>query len=289
MKGLSNHTKLMNAILYLAHKNRSCEPVLYKNHYTVDSIELSFNKQNGDKIHTDMTLINPKLQNFVLIECKDGRLQKDQADRYNTLNFSDIVNAGVAPLTGKFNYEVVYVSSEDKKDKLLQDIRNNSYSFPVLVFNDSKIKLEHNTFKCQTLNQIFTENEGADIPNPFPVFFYPFGKDDSDAYILSWIGRTLIKFIGQEFDVEDVLRETHQIYEFIDEKALKDLKGRIAKLLTDISKKDMNEFFVVPSNKHYRLKVFGVSKFQRLLNKCVSNADKEVPKDKQLKLVDYPK
>ena len=47
MVELSNHTRLMNLIINLSTKNRLCEPILYKNNYVLDTIELKFNKLDG--------------------------------------------------------------------------------------------------------------------------------------------------------------------------------------------------------------------------------------------------
>lgn len=275
MKGLSNHTKLMNIIICLTQKNRSCEPVLFNNHYFLESIELSFNKKNGEIIHTDLALINPKINNLVFIECKDGGLELDQANRYASLETDDIINACVTTLSEKFSHEVVYIGCENKETKLVDNLRDNSFKFPVLIIDNEKIRLKHNNFNCHTLNGIFSNNGGVDIPEPSPVFYYPFGKDDSDAWILSRIGPVLMGLRGEEFDVEDVLKQIHQLYDYIDNTSLKDLKGRIGKLITKISKGEFNEFFDLPTNKKYKLKQFGVVKFQNKLNKYVEALSKK--------------
>lgn len=269
MNGLSNHTRLMNIILCLANKNKKYVPVLYDNDYVLESIELAFNMQNKGMIHTDVCLKNLKLNNLVLIECKDGGLELDQARRYATLNRNDIIKACVTTLSGDFSHEVVYVGCKDKSAKLIGDIQENSFSFPTLISDETKVKLESNSFNCQVLQKIFTENGGADTPNPLPVFYYPFGKDDSDAYILSNISPVLIGLRGKEFDVEDVIETAHKLYEYIDDSSLKDLKGRVRNLLNNISKNGLNEFFDLPSNKKYKLKSFGIMKFQHKLEKYI--------------------
>lgn len=274
MKGLSNHTKLMNIIICLSHKNRRCTPVLLNNHYILESIELSFSKLNGDTIHADVCLINPKTNNFILLECKDGGLEIDQAKRYATLNQKDIINACVSPLSGNFAHEVVYLGCENKVDKLIDAVQLNSFNFPILVNDENKIKLKHNDFNCQILQKIFTQNGGIDLPNPFPTFFYPFGTDDSNAYIFSCISPVLIGLRGMEFNVDDVIKKVHNLYEYIDDSSLNELKGRVGKLLRDVSKNDLNDFFDLPSNKNYKLKNIGAQKFQTALEKCVTELSK---------------
>ena len=278
MSELSNHTKLMNAFLCLANKNRVCDPVLFNNHYIVDTIELQFNKQDGRKIHADLALINPKVNNLWLLECKDGRLQNDQCERYKTLEKDDIKNAGATTLSGDYSFEVGYAGTEEKKEKLIEDITTNSCEFPVVICDDESIKLEHNKFDCKILQEIFSSENGIKLPKPIPVFYYPFGADDSDAHILSWIGPTLIKLRGKSFNVDDILTETHNLFDYIADESLGDIKARVAIILNDISNGKMNTFFgAAPKDKSFRLNDFGIKRFQTVLNDCISDSDKEVP------------
>lgn len=274
MKGLSNHTKLMNMIICLSNKNRHCTPELFNNHYILESIELSFNKLNGKTIHADVCLINPKLNNFILLECKDGGLEIDQAKRYATLDQKDIINACATTLSDDFTHEVVYLGSENKADKLIDAIKLNYFNFPILVSDENKIKLRHNDFNCQILQKIFTQNGGIDLPNPVPTFFYPFGKDDSNAYILRYISPVLIGFRGTEFSVEDVIKSVHTLYGYIDDSSLNELKRKVAKLLFGVSKNDLNDFFDLPTNKKFKLKDIGAKRFQTALEKCISELSK---------------
>ena len=290
MSELSNHTELMNSFLCLANKNRVCEPILFNNHYVVDTIELQFNKIDGRKIHIDLALKNPQVNNLLLLECKDGRLQNDQFERYKTLKKEDIQTAGATTLSGNYTFEVVYAGTWEKKEKLIQDVSNNSCEFPVIISNKEHIKLEHNEFCCKVLKNIFTSKEGVTLPKQIPIFYYPFGADDSDAHILSWIGPTLIKFRGKSFDVDDILRETHNLFDYIAEESLRAIKSRLAKILRFISKGKMNSFFdLSPQGQQFKLKDYGIKKFQTVLNKCIAEADKEVQKDIQTALSGFSK
>ena len=283
MRELSNHTKLMNLILCLSQKNRSCEPVLFNKHYIVETIELDFNKQNGEKINADISLKNPQTNNLLFVECKDGGLELDQAKRYASLDKLDIVTAGVTSLVGDFKHETAYVTSKESKDKLIEGIKKSSLKFPVIAAGDERLKLEQNSFNCPILQEIFS-GKGIQLPKDIPVFYYPFSKDDSDAHILSFIGPVLIKHRGQEFDEEDILRSTHNLYEFIDLSSQKSLKSRIGILLNRLAKGDLNNFFDLPSKGKYKLKEFAVKRFNRILNESVSKADEALHSEIQSEL-----
>ena len=61
MNELSSHTKLMNTVICLSTKSyRYCTPVLYVNHYELETIECSFNMIAGGLIDADIILKNPR-------------------------------------------------------------------------------------------------------------------------------------------------------------------------------------------------------------------------------------
>ena len=285
MNELSSHTKLMNTVICLSTKSyRYCTPVLYENHYELETIECSFNMIAGGLIDADIILKNLQLNNLFILECKAGGLEKEQAKRYASLVHKDITNANITTLSGNFSHEITYLTDAENKDKLILGISENSLNFPVIYQNKDKLSLAFNSIKCPTLNKLFTDNGGVVIPENPPLIYYPFGKDDSDAHILNCIGPVLIQLRGQEFTVEDILFKTHRIYEHISDNAIKGLKGRLGKLINDLSKGEMNEFFNIPQSKPYSLKDFGPKGFQKKLESYIEKSNQSAMKETQLSL-----
>ena len=288
MSELSSHTKLMNTIICLSTKShRYCIPVLYQNHYELETIECSFNKIDGRLIDSDIVLKNPELNNLVILECKAGGLENDQAQRYASLSREDIVNANITTLNGNFKYQITYITNEENRGKLIHDITDKSLNFPVIVQNKDKLYLAHNSFSCEVLHNLFNSTGGISIPENPPLNYYPFGNDDSDAHILNCVAPVLIQLRGQEFTIEDLLFETHRIYEHISDNAIKSLKGRLGKLISDMSRGDMNEFFDIPQSKPYCLKDFGPKKFQKKIEKYIEKSDQKVLEGTQLSLINF--
>ena len=285
MNELSSHTKLMNTVICLSTKSyRYCTPVLYVNHYELETIECSFNMIAGGLIDADIILKNPQLNNLFILECKAGGLEKEQAKRYASLVHKDITNANITTLSGNFSHEITYLTDAENKDKLILGISENSLNFPVIYQNKDKLSLASNSIKCPTLNKLFTDNGGVVIPENPPLIYYPFGKDDSDAHILNCIGPVLIQLRGQEFTVEDILFKTHRIYEHISDNAIKGLKGRLGKLIYDLARGEMNEFFNIPQSKPYSLKDFGPKGFQKKLESYIEKSNQSAMKETQLSL-----
>lgn len=140
------------------------------------------------------------------------------------------------------------------------------------------MNLEYNRFGCELLQSIFTNSDGVKIAR-FSNEYYPFGKDDSDAYILSRLWPVLVKYgvSGVEFNVEDLLIETHRSYDLIDNPSINELKGRIGNILNDLSKGALNEFFVFPSKKRFKLRARGAIGFGNKLKKYIEKADRDTP------------
>ena len=278
----------MNTIICLSTRSyRYCIPILYQNHYELETIECNFNMVSGELIDADIILKNPQLNNLFILECKAGGLEKEQAKRYASLSHDDITNANITTLSGNFSHEVAYLTDAENRDKLVDGISKNSWNFPVICQNGDKLSLVCNSIKCPTLNKLFTDNAGVSIPKDLPMLYYPFGKDDSDAHILNCIGPILIKFRGQEFTVEDILFNTHRIYEHISDSAIKGIKGRLGKIINDLSKGEMNEFFNVPQSKPYSLKNFGPKRFQNQLEGYIAKSNQDALKETQLPLKDF--
>jgi hypothetical protein len=273
---LSNHTRLMNIIINLSIHSKICDPVLFNNNYKLNTIELEFNKIDGSKISIDLLLENKMLNRLLFLECKDGGLEIHQANKYMTLSNSDILTAKITDLSGEIGYEIVYIGTKDKKDKLIRDIQSGNYEFPVIIENDSIINLEYNKFSCDSLQSIF--DGGINITR-YSIEYYPFGKDDSDAYILSRLWPVLVQyaFSGAEFDVEDLLNATHRCYKFIDKPSVKELKGRIANILKNLSKGYLNDYFAYPSKKGFKLKSRAAKSFGEKLKKYIEKSDKKTP------------
>jgi hypothetical protein len=291
MSELSSHTKLMNTIICLSTKSSSryCTPILYQNHYELETIECTFNKINGDLIDIDIILKNPELNNLVFVECKAGGLENSQAQRYSSLTKEDIVNASITTLGGDFSFEITYLTDAENKDKLVQGISESSLNFPVIFQNGNTISLAHNSISCQTLHNLFTNNGGIIVPENPPLTYYPFGKDDSDAHILGVIGPALMKLRGQEFDVVDILSETHNIdTNYLSETAIKSLKTRVGKLISQMSKGDMSEFFSIStSSKQFALRDLKLKRFQTKLEKYIEKSDQRPLKETQLSLGNF--
>jgi hypothetical protein len=226
------------------------------------------------------------VNNLLLIECKDGRLQNGQCERYKTLEKKDLDNAGATTLSENYTFEITYVGTKQKQEKLIEDIKNKKINFPILISDNKNMTLEYNEFQCNVLKEIFKKKEGIKLPEPIPVFYYPFGSNDSPIHILSYIGPTLIKFNNSSFNIDDILKETHNLFNYISEESLGDLRAKLKKILKELSyEKEINPFFgAPPKEKDFRLLHFNVSTFNNKLNEYISKLEKATT---QLSLSDF--
>ncbi len=279
----SSHTILINKLINLSVKhNKLCEPILYNNQYELDAVEVKFIKMDGRKISPDILIKNSKLNRLLFIECKDGALDPDQAGRYDALTTEDIINAKITNLDGDIKHEVAYAATEAKIEKLVKGISKEAFKFPVLSSGDARIFLKLNHFDCDILEKLFT-NDGVSIEN-YSDTFYPFGADDSDEYILFRLIPVLLKFVDEEFDPEDLLIYTHEIFRNISKSAMGELKRRVGTILKDASKDEkLGKYFDHNIGKKFRLKRSG----KRALKKAIENYIEGKFDNNQKSLIDF--
>jgi hypothetical protein len=223
-------------------------------------------------ISADLLIRNSRLNRLLFCECKDGGLELDQANRYSTLTDEDI-NVMIAAPREDLEHEVTYLGTDDKADKLINGIKANEFKFPVLVYKDSKVLLEHNHFKCSTLERIFGHEQGVKIKN-YSMTYYPFGVDDSNIYILHKLIPTLLRFMGmdEEFNAEDLLRDTHSsIFNYMSNPSSDELKGKISRILKEASTNEsLSKYFDKGLDKTFKLKRYGQVGFKKALEKYIS-------------------
>jgi len=258
----------MNKIISLSIANKMYKPVLFDHNYILDLIELEFNKSDGRKVNPDLLLKNEISNRLLFVECKDGSLEPDQAKRYNEMGINDII---VAKLTSNISeeskHELAYIATDKKVDKLKIGMDKASLVFPILVSRDSIIALHHNHFSCEVLQELFSLGVSS---KRYSDTLYPFGADDSDAYIFYRLIPALLSFIGSEFNPNDLLEKTFpHVYSNIGKPAKKELVGRIDHILEKAGKdKILNNFFIAAVEKKYKLKG-GTRRLNKALNKYI--------------------
>ena len=280
MRRLSNSTKLMNVFIGLSLPNPHYEPVLYNNGYQLESIEPHFSNNNGELINPDLQYKSHEDNNLVFFECKLGAIEHEQALKYKNLTKEDIVQSNITSLDmSRCQFEIIYCCDEYSKAKLLKGDELNNYGFSIVCCNTNDISLERDRIRGNKLKTIFSNS--IPLPDKIPTSFYPFGPDDKKSYIALSIFQSLLRLSGEgkvEISIEDILRDSHPLYDTIHTKGKNKLKAIVGKILDDL---DQNEFKDVlkrmRTTKRFRINPRSYKKFRDLCLKKIEEYKKEAP------------
>jgi hypothetical protein len=255
MSGLSDHTRLINAIICLTRKNTDLPSPLFEKGYQLECIGLSFTNLMGNTINPDLSIKGDSDKVLLLVDCKSGGLEQDQAQRYASLSPADIVSQNVTTLDSVgLQLEIMFVGSGKNEKKLLDGENKTKCAIPVVILKNTMVLVMQgpNHFKNGILNEIF--GKGIQFNHAIPTGFYPFSADDSPSYILTEISPILLQMHlkESEFSEDEILRESHQYYDYLDKKERDALRARIGFILNAI-KKDQDFRFVFDRQKKWKI------------------------------------
>lgn len=239
MRGLSEHTMLMNMLIGFV-KGRADWPTPLKNlGFKIDWLEAKFENQNGEKVNPDIVMSSNRLSITMLSECKGGKsVNLDQVRRYANVNANDIKSLSSLNDKNKIKCEIHYAFNEDNTSTFTQI--SAIKPFPILVLKD-KITLVNN-FQDKTIDKEFSSSIKISI-NP-PLGFYPFSHDDDIAYIGMKVLQHVISLVIKkqykddiEFSNDEIGRGIHKFWDNIQTKEKALIKEKINRIMSRI--KDM--------------------------------------------------
>jgi len=280
MRKLSNSTRLMNVFIGLSLPNPHYEPVLYNQGYQLESIEPHFVNTNGDLINPDLQYKSHEDKNLVFIECKLGAIEHEQALKYKNLTKTDIIQSNISSLDmSNSQFEIIYCCDETSKDKLTKGDDLHSYGFSILCCNDNNISIERNRIKGNKLKTILSNQ--INIPDKIPTSFYPFGPDDKKSHIAMSIFQSLLRLSGEgkeEIGVDDILRDSHPLYDTIHTTGKNKLKEIVGKILDDLDQNDFKDVIKrMRTTKRFRINPRSYKKFRDLCLNKIEQYKMEAP------------
>ena len=242
MKGLSEHTVLMNAMIGLCVPTPGWPHPLKDLGFLVDSIEPIVATEDGRKVNPDLILTSNKLTHALVVECKGGyeinehRKNEidDQAERYSKVSNNLLAYKIKIHDYRRLTHDMTYVTN----DKIAEFIKE--YGYPILVFERDKL-YKINSFSKETLNSKFSSE--ISIKNPPPTHFFPFNDNDNLSLIALYVFQKLVKFAlkaredSLEFDEDMILKSIFGAYwKNIHETKKTRLRKKVRDILNEYSK-----------------------------------------------------
>lgn len=243
---LSQHTKLINALITLGHRTPDFKHPLEDIGYTIDFIGLRIVLQTGE-LRSDISFKSHKENTLVLMEAKSGGIEVKQAERYRTLSPNDISIRGLTSLPAdNLKVQVCYVCTSGNHEKLLENEEKYHLGFPILVFNGTSLRKSReikNVFVSEQLEELF--DIGVTFDKELSNYYYPFGEGDNKAWIAFCILCTMAQFYGSGkkifYEIE-LVRETHPLFEYISSDEKKSIRRTTRDVLDQLNKQDMVNF-----------------------------------------------
>lgn len=278
MNNSSNSTLLINCAIALSTKTPDFPHPLWQKGFQLETIEPRI-------LLSDKSQANPDLQlkknedSLLFFECKDGHCEKQQLERYQKITSDDIKRNKITSLTAPFiNHDLVYFCTKQKEEKIIKSIEKDNNSFPIVILEKNAIK--HcpfsSKFKNPLLNDIFKE---IPFESHIPQNFIPFSVDDDNETITNVLLQHFISKSSYQFTLEELLEElfSHVINNYSSQ-AVKDLKGRIGKILnTMMNSPELSEFFSLKGHT-YSFKKTAQKKFTTNCLKMIEQNKKETEK-----------
>ena len=274
-------------MISLGIQNPHIEPKLYNLGYQLEWIEPHFPNLSGEVLNPDLQFFSVSDNNLLFIECKLGSFKHEQALRYKHLKKEDIIPANITQLDmSNNNFEIIYCCDEENKKKLLKGEEENSYGFPIICCNDLNLTLERNQINASNLKIIF--NNPLPIPTNIPTEFYPYGPDDEIDYIAPTVFQSLLRLTGQgreEISIEDILKDSHPLYNSIHKNGKDKLKQKVGKIMEDLNQNEFKDVIKIFKNPNrYKISSKSYKKFRDLCLKLIENYEKN---RKQTSLSDF--
>lgn len=245
VKGLSEHTLLVNVAICLTRKSDEFPCPLFDIGYQLECIGLKFSNRDGQIINPDLSIRGDPHRSLFLVDCKSGGMKHIQAGRYAKLAAEDIVSANATSMdSANLVLDIAFFGTDRNREKLAEADKRGQYGIPVVILHKSLLKKDINQFKTQKLDELFAN--GVTFLRGIPTSFYPFSVDDSSSYLLMEIAPILcVKHLhNEEFSEDDILREAHPFYDYLGDDERAALKGRIGNLLSSMSEEQDYRFLI---------------------------------------------
>jgi hypothetical protein len=250
MATLSDHTRLINLLITLAHKTPDLKSPLNQLGYDLEHIGLKIAFADGTGLDPDLSFKSHKRTALLLAEAKSGGVDNEQAKKYKALTPNDISRLGLTDLPApNLSIQVFYACTKANRDMVMANEAKFHWGFPILTFDGKVLKKEEESapFQDEEIERLFSTGVGFD--HEPPLTFFPFGEGDSDGWVvLSVLYELAVLWTRQEttFTPDQLLRQCHRLFGYFDKEEKRRLLGITKSALDKINKSGSTRFAVRP-------------------------------------------
>jgi len=252
------HRILICCIMGLADDNGATYPnPLYKLGYRVKILEWDgVLNSDGEEVAPDLVLVDRENDHALVVECKSGKLEKDQLRRYSRVRREDIVNWGISSKNPrKLTHDITLISSYENGGRVLKSLSQSgwTFTFPTLRVNLVNIELIKNHFGRSELNAIFPVEINLLRP---PQYLYPIGSDTPDHIIMTEIFTQLVKELFEnesdvfEIELKNIILNLYPHWDGMGSRIKHYIINNVNRIILDLSKNRLlNKYIEYDNNK----------------------------------------
>ncbi len=279
MKGISEHTLLMNQIIGLCTNTYGWPSTLKDLGYFVDWVEPTFLNSEGKKVNPDLLLSSNKLLHSLVVECKGGTsLDDDQLDRLIKVTVDSIRNMVNIYTAKGLRHDLTFVTDSNSKDAIISKIYDKS-PYPVLFFSKENLS-KRGTFELKELEEVFknpVELEG--VP---PTGFIPFNTNDDISVIAPYVFQYLLEMAlknpmedSLEIDIDKLLNNIFPFWKNTEESKKKEFRGKINNILFEYKSENLMNYLDRIKGKPTWHITQSLQAFAKEANKIIDDLDKQ--------------
>jgi hypothetical protein len=172
-------------------KHRDWIQILANLGYDPHLIEKNIRTSAGERVRPDIIVTSIRLIHSLVFDVKGGlTVEKDQIERYNTLDKSDLYRwvGSANPLftIQNFQFDLCVSDMEQNHSAIAPFVKD----MPIITFGSEELKKAGQFHKAE-LNTQFNEPISLIDKIP-PLLYYPFSENDEPAYIAPFVIRGLL-------------------------------------------------------------------------------------------------
>lgn len=228
----------MNCVIGLCTKNIDWPSTLEELGYKVELIEQGIRTGNGELVKPDIVAVSNKLIHSLVFECKGGKtVDKGQVSRYDGLRPADLNRWLTVFAPAQLSHDLCFADLEENFPYVKPMIGER----PLLTFGNDAIK-KSGRFSNSSVEKAFQSPTKMAGMRP-PLNYYPFSDQDHDAVIAPRVLRTIVQIalntrrggpsslVDTTFDLDDVLKSSHQYWKALSNEHREELRNRIKTLM----------------------------------------------------------
>ena len=219
MKGLSDHTLLMNKMVGLCKRIRGWSSTLRDLGYSVELVEPRFVNSEGKTVNPDLMFTSNRLIHTLITECKGGSIDENQLEKYTKITLDSILPKVSVYDPRRLTFDLSYAITE----KILEEAAKKlgHHDLPILIFSETHITKQNIFQNNATGKRLRLTNRN---PGKTPNLLLPLQRprpqsNHRHAHFPNTSSPNTKKKPDEplEIEPETILSRTHKIWEHIDE------------------------------------------------------------------------